>query len=1292
MTTGACPTDDVFQKLIDGRLDSASAQTLEHHLRACQRCLVLLDRLTDDPHLGLDHFRQTTAAADVPDDSDSDQQFWKRIVQLTESQFHQPSRPDESLTPVTLPEIPGYRFLQFLGQGGMGIVFEAEDLQLRRRVAIKMLGEARFQSDALERLYREAEVIARLHHPNIVQIHRVGLWEERPFLELEIVRGGSLSKRMRGRSHGARESARFVSRLAHAMHFAHGQRVIHRDLKPSNVLLDTNGEKPEMPLDQVSPKISDFGLAKLLDSDQERTRYGQILGTPSYASPEQLLGTMNRIGPVSDVYSLGAILYELLTGRPPFQSEDVWQAMQQVRQTDPVPPRLLDSRIPVDLQTICLKALEKEPEARYPSAAALAEDLERYLADLPIAARPIGMVGSGLRWIRRNPLPGSLLALVATLLVLVVMGSLGMARYYYLQNEKEQRLQGQNFGLQRHLEQQNQELRESDQAKTRALADSYRTLGLRAGEAGLHHLAALYFAQAAESEDAPAQSPGANALRTRHALGQSATPVALLEHPAGVRLDDVVFHPSGRWIVSQPYDRDHRQVVYEIATSQPIAWPADWGNVHCFAWNAAGDRIVAGTAEGRLLWATFPQLELLSSQKTGGAIRQVALSPGETHVAGSSGRQLWLWGCERSPETAASGEEPEWTRIGEIDAPAATRFEELLFDPSGRWLISVDSDHLLVAWSKDDALPGLQTKFGSGHFDWSRIRPQFDTDGHIVCWSDFRVRRLDLETRQIVEEFESNGGYGFDVSPHDGMILVGANFRALLYSQRGIQRVKGQTTYSACWLSDGTALLGATEGDTLFRLDPTRETMTPWPLYQADGAIRLRLSADHSLLATISSKYQLRIWQMPRDPSLDVVQGRIPAGYETDWGEPGPGSDLLLVRRFRQNAQLYHVADGSPAGPSLSPDGELWDARWLPEPGRVLTHSVLGTTSRFDIWNGLTGERLVAGEETGLVPATTQDNPHPVLAVSPDGRHAAVVLYDGAGVGLVSLGPGPPQVRRLEIPARWLLNLPHENRVLVIADGTKQRIAEAVWSLDWADGTVRELWTIPSILDASVTRDGSRIAVGNRESRVLLLDPTQTPGGSVVELTHPNWAVPEGFSANGELLITRGKDRTFRIWNVANQTLAAPTAGFKWHSRARFAANDALVLTCDMYGQYTLLDARDGQPLASPMSFGQRPIMPEEGGFSIGRDPSGSLVIVGGAPHIVILNLDRFRQPHPLRQSELVAWCELVSGHRLEHGQASPLSAHEWTRLWHSSRKPWPVQPAPEAGDGMPGTSSPQAP
>ena len=1279
MSAGECPTDDLLNRLLDGGLDSAKTASLERHIEQCPRCLAALERLTDDPALGLERFCPESDPVPVADDSDADREYWDRIIELTGQRFHCASHPEEQLTPVALPEIPGYQFLRFLGQGGMGIVFEAEDLQLRRRVAIKMLGESRFQPEALERLYREAEVIARLQHPNIVQIHRVGLWQERPFLELEIVRGGSLSMRMRGRAHGARESARLVARLARAMHFAHEQRVIHRDLKPSNVLLDTPEGSTEVSLDEITPKISDFGLAKLLDTDQERTRYGQILGTPSYSSPEQLLGAVDRIGPVSDVYSLGAILYELLTGRPPFQSVDVWQSLQQVCQVDPVAPRLLDPRIPLDLETICEKALAKETAARYPSAAALADDLERFLEDRPIAARPIGVVGRGWRWVRRNPLAASLVGLVASLLFLLVAGSLGIARYYYLQSETEQKLLSANVELQSDLEQQNHELRESDQAKTQALADSYRALGLRSGEAGLHHLAALYFSEAANSEVSPATTPGANALRARHALGQSATPVALLEHPDGVRLDDAVFHPSGGWIVSQPYDRAQRQVAYEIATNQPLAWPANWGTVHCCAWNAAGDRVVVGTSEGRLVWATFPELELLSSHQVGESIQQIALSPGGTHVAASSGRRLWLWGRGPAPENAEAAAEPgpepsgepAWTPIDEIGAADGRRFEELLFDPSGRWLISVDSDHSLVAWSVADARPGLRARFGSGHFDWSRIRPQFDNHGHLVCWSDFRLWRHDLETGRIVEEFESNGGYGFEVSPQHGMILVGANFRALLYSSRGVQKVKGQTTFSACWFNDGTALLGATDGDTLFRLDPVRETMTPWPLFQAEGAIRLRLSADRSLLATISSKYQLRIWQMPRDPAEDLVQAKIPSAYETDWGELGPGADLLLVRRFRQNAQLHQVADGSPVGPPLCPAGELRDARWLPGEGRVLTHSVEGTTSRFDVWNGLTGELLQQGGETGLVPATTQDNPHSVLAVSPDGRQAAVVLKDAAGVALVSLESGRNDVRRLEIPARWLLDLPDQNRLLIIGEDGQPLVTERIWSLDWTAGTLGTSWKIPNILDAAANGAGKQVAVGNRNSQVILLNLSEGPARSPTELPHPNWAVPDGFSADGNRLLTRGKDRTFRIWDLASRTLAAPTAGFKSHSRATFAANDSLVLTCDMYGQCTVLDSLDGQPLASPMSFGQNPIMPEEGGFAFSLNPKGSVVVVGGTPHIVILNVDRLLRPHPLRDADLVTWCQLVSGHRLEHGQASPLSAQEWTRLWNTARKPW---------------------
>jgi tRNA A-37 threonylcarbamoyl transferase component Bud32/tetratricopeptide (TPR) repeat protein len=326
----------------------------------------------------------------------------------------------EVLTPFeearqTAAEFSDYELLEEIGHGGMGIVFKARQRRLDRIVALKMIRAGEYADDEeRKRFDREAQAVARLQHPNIIQIHEVGEVRGQPFLALEFVAGESLARRLNSTPLPAREAAALLEVLARAMHHAHEKGVIHRDLKPSNVLL---AGTPETRSEECVPKITDFGLAKRLDQARD-TKSRTLLGTPSYMAPEQAEYRPAGIDRRTDVYGLGAVLYEVLTGRPPFQGESPLATLQQVAQAEPARPRLLNPAVPRDLETICLKCLEKERGRRYPSAQALADDLRRFLLGEPIHARRVGALERGWRWCRRKPMVASLLAS----LILVVLG------------------------------------------------------------------------------------------------------------------------------------------------------------------------------------------------------------------------------------------------------------------------------------------------------------------------------------------------------------------------------------------------------------------------------------------------------------------------------------------------------------------------------------------------------------------------------------------------------------------------------------------------------------------------------------------------------------------------------------------------------------------------------------------------------------------------------------------------------------------------------------------------------
>jgi WD40 repeat protein len=336
------------------------------------------------------------------------------------------------------PDIPGYEVLGVLGSGGMGMVYCAWQQKLNRTVALKILhARAQATSEMLRRFRVEAEAVARLQHPNIVQIHEVGQHAGYPFLVLERVDGPSLARALGGNPQPGSQAAELLETLARAMHAAHRHGVVHRDLTPANILLTGDG----------TPKITDFGLAKLvIGGDELRTQTGELLGTPSYMAPEQAAGRHGEVGAASDVYALGAILYELLTGRPPFKAESPLETLRQVVFEEPVAPSRLRPRLPRDLETLCLKCLRKDPAQRYASALALADDARRFLDGRPILARRSSALERGWRWCRRNRAVAGSLASVAMLLVVIAVGSFVAAlRLHQARNVVKEKLWGANL-------------------------------------------------------------------------------------------------------------------------------------------------------------------------------------------------------------------------------------------------------------------------------------------------------------------------------------------------------------------------------------------------------------------------------------------------------------------------------------------------------------------------------------------------------------------------------------------------------------------------------------------------------------------------------------------------------------------------------------------------------------------------------------------------------------------------------------------------------------------------------
>lgn len=600
--------------------------------------------------------------------------------------------------PVPLTRVAKYELLKEIGRGGMGVVFKARDVQLNRIVALKMIRSAALaNSDELQRFAKEAAAAAQLQHPNIVALYDVSPSDQQPYLSMEYIGGTSLSERVSLGPLTGRRAAVYLELTARAVHYAHTRGIIHRDLKPANVLLDENDQ----------PKVTDFGLAKQMKSRSDQTRTGAVLGTPSYMSPEQAAGS-KEIGPASDVYSLGAILYELTTGKPPFCGETPLATLNLVAETEPIAPRLLNPAVDRDLETICLKCLEKDPKRRYDSAESLADDLRRFSAGEPISARRVSMLGRAVKWCRRNKA-----LTVFTSIFVILCGAFLVYSWHEAYKEKELREQADDakrkaadrLDLAQHLLYLS-EMRQAQQTLRRADYDgTLRILNGRFSfpwaESKLRDWewyflkdrlqSRLAFGRHDDRAFAVAYHPNGKHLIS--AGGRLAKPgeIKIWELRTGTLLKtltghknvitSLTVHPDKNILASGSYDQTIK--LWNLDTGDEIATLRDHtGTVNQVAFSPNGERLASAGHDLSVRiwdWAGYAKEPGKSVQKLlghDGPVTGVAFAPdGKTLASSSRDRSVRLWDL--------AGGASEKTLLGH-----AGDVEALAFHPSGKTLIS----------------------------------------------------------------------------------------------------------------------------------------------------------------------------------------------------------------------------------------------------------------------------------------------------------------------------------------------------------------------------------------------------------------------------------------------------------------------------------------------------------------------------------------------------------------------------------------------------------------------------
>lgn len=658
-------------------------------------------------------------------------------------------REDESitLTPREEPDagfgIPGYELLQRLEPGGMGVVYKARHKGLNRIVALKMIltGEHADET-ARARFKTEAETIARLQHPGIVQIFEVGELPTgnggppRPFIALEFCPGGNLDKKLGGTPRQPMEAAALVEQLARAMQAAHEAHVLHRDLKPANVLLAGDG----------TPKITDFGLAKKLD-EEGKTQTGDVMGTPSYMAPEQAQGKNKELGPACDVYALGTILYECLTGRPPFKAATMMDTLMQVVHDEPVAPSRLNAKVPTDLETICLKCLSKDPAKRYDSALSLAEDLARFQRHEPIVARPVGRPERLWRWCRRNP---SLAAALVGLLVGTVLSTYFALQFYLTAWEAARRtteLAEQKQATELALKASELQRKRSDVVAYASRIESAKQAFLRGECVGAQQILLTC-------------DPKLRGWEYDFVLGKTLPRLNLSGHTGSVTSVD--FSPDGKRIVSA--SKDTLMKVWDARSGVEILTiKGHLDGVTSVNFSADGKRIASGSKDKTVrVWDAQTGVEVLCLMGHMNEVTSVAFHPnGKQLVSGSEDKTLTMWDCQTGEEILVFKGHTEGVL-------------SVAFSADGKRIVSGGRDKRVMVW---DAKTGetLLTLKNAHMGSVASVNFSPDCKRIVSGGIGFTVKVWDVNTGQAVLTLDPNNALisGLSFSP-DGTRIAGA--------------------------------------------------------------------------------------------------------------------------------------------------------------------------------------------------------------------------------------------------------------------------------------------------------------------------------------------------------------------------------------------------------------------------------------------------------------------------------------------------------------------------------------